>query len=111
MFSVESQGAVDVVSIVGPLNHENVEELQETIETRLPGGQPMVVINMHEVPLLDSAALERLEDSQQAVQLQGGTIKLASLGPLCKEILRITKVEEVFESYPDVRTAVGSFVK
>lgn len=111
MFRVESQGAVDVVSIAGPLNLENAPSFVETIERGLPGGQPMVVVDMQEVPLLDSAGLEALVDKHQSTQLQGGSIKLASLSQLCQEILRITKIDEKIETYPDVKTAVGSFVK
>ena len=111
MYSVDSQGAVDVVSAAGPLNHENVPELIKTIETGLPGGQPMVILDMNEVPLLDSAGLEAMVDIQQSLQLQGGCLKLAGLNQLCQEILRITKVEEKFELFHDVKTAVGSFVK
>ncbi|MCH2114013.1 MAG: STAS domain-containing protein [Pirellulales bacterium] len=111
MFSVESQGAVDVVRAAGPLTHENAHELSDTIFGGLPGGQPMVVLDMHEIPLVDSAGLEALLDVQQAVQSMGGSMKLATLSPLCQEILRITEVEQHVEAYHDVKTAVGSFVK
>ena len=111
MFSVESQGAVDVVSAEGPLNQENAPELIETIEQGLSSGQPMVVLNMQEVPLLDSAGLEALVETQQSAQLRGGRIKLAALTKLCQEILRITQVDEMVEAYPDVKSAVGSFIK
>ena len=111
MFSVDSQGAVDVISVTGPLNHENVHELVKTIETGLPGGQPMVVLDMHEVPLLDSAGLETLIEIQQSLQIQGGSLKLSGLTQLCQEILRITKVDEKFDLFQEVKSAVGSFVK
>jgi len=111
MFSVESQGAVDVVCGSGPLNHENAHQLAETLEGELPGGQPMIVLDMREIPLLDGAALEALVDVQQTVELQGGSIKLASVSQLCQDILRITGLAQSFESYPDVKSAVGSFVK
>ena len=71
----------------------------------------MLVLDMHEVPLIDSAGLEALVEVQQQIQNKGGNIKLASLNQLCKEILRITRIEEKFETYQDVKSAVGSYVR
>ena len=71
----------------------------------------MVVLNLKETPLIDSAGLEALLDVQERLQERGGQVKLASANPLCREILRITGVAEHFETYPDVKGAVGSFVQ
>ena len=111
MFAVESQGAVDVVRPTVPLNHEHAEELAETIASGLGSGQPMVVVDLGEIPLIDSAGLESLLDGLDAIRSKGGTLKLASATPLCQEILRITTVAEKFEHFPDVKSAVGSFVR
>jgi len=111
MFPVESQGAVDVVKLTVTLNHENVEQLSETIETRLGEGQPMVVLDMSGVPLIDSAALESLLDIQQTMRSKGGAVKLAGLSQLCGDILRATDVAKHFDTYSDVKEAVRSFVR
>ncbi|MCA9230674.1 MAG: STAS domain-containing protein [Planctomycetales bacterium] len=111
MFTVESQGAVDVVKPMAPLNHENAASFLETIQHRLSKGQPMVVLDMSEVPLVDSAGLDSLLDVQQAIQLRGGTIKLAAIPQLCCEILRITGVDQRFETFLDIKSAVGSYVQ
>ena len=111
MFAVESQGAVDVVKPNATLNQENAEELTETVQNGLSGGQPMVVVDLSETPLIDSAGLESLLDAYDLVRTKGGTLKLSSATPLCQEILRITAVGERFEQYADVKTAVGSFVR
>jgi anti-anti-sigma factor len=111
MFSITSQGAVDVVKPLAPLNQENAQELLETIHSGLAEGQPMVVLDMSDVPLIDNAGLESLLDTQQSLQLRGGVMKLAAIPQLCQEILRITSVDQHFEKHPDVKTAVGSFVR
>ena len=111
MLSVESQGAVDVVRLNGPLNHENAEDLAETVRSGLTGGQPIVVLNMSDVPLMDSAGLEALMDVRDTVLLKGGTVKLAGLTQLCEEVLRVTGVGSHFDCYPQVKSAVGSFAQ
>ncbi len=111
MFSVESQGAVDVVKPIAPLCQDNAGELVETVDARLSKGQPMVVLDMSEVPLLDSAGLDALLEVQQTLLSRGGILKLAGAPQLCQEILRITRVEQQFESHLDVKTAVRSFIQ
>ena len=111
MFSVETQGAVDVVRVEGPLIQESVEGLQTTIESGLSGGQPMVVLSLNAVPLVDSAGLEALLDVRDTIVRQGGTIKLAGITPLCEEVLRVTGVGRHFQCHAETKAAVGSFVQ
>jgi len=111
MFPVESQGAVDIVSPGVALNHENADELVESIAMGLGEGQPMVVVDMSGVPLVDSAVLESLLDIQQTLRSKGGAVKLAGLSQLCQDILRATDVAKHFDTYRDVKEAVRSFVR
>ena len=111
MFAVEAQGAVDVVRLEGPLVQDSVESLQETLDTGLCGGQPLVVLAMGAVPLIDSAGLDALLDARDQVARAGGTIKLAGLTPLCEEVLRVTGVGSYFQCHAETKSAVGSFVQ
>ena len=111
MLSVKPQGAVDVVRLSGPLNHENTEQLVETVQSGLAEGQPMVVLVMSDVPLMDSAGLDALMDIHDTVLLKGGAVKLAGLTQLCADVLHVTGVGGHFETYKEVKIAVGSFVQ
>ncbi len=111
MLNVKPQGAVDVVQLSGPLNHENADRLVETVQSGLAEGQPMVVLDMSDVPLMDSAGLEALMDVHDAVLLKGGAVKLAAPTQLCAEVLHVTGVAGHFETYKEVKLAVGSFVQ
>ena len=70
----------------------------------------MVVLDMSDVPLMDSAGLDALLDISDAVLLKGGAVKLAALTQLCADVLRVTGVAGHFETYKEVKIAVGSFV-
>jgi len=111
MFPVQSQGAVEVVAPTQALTAENASQLVETVQRQLSEGQPKVVLDMSAVQLLDSAGLESLLDARHFLQEKGGAIKLASLSPLCKDILRVTGIDCQFDAYRDVKLAVGSFVR
>ena len=77
----------------------------------LEDGQPHVVFDMQGVPLVDSRGLELLLQMHDAYKRLGGDLKLASVNPLCAEILKITGVGPHFEIYRDTGAAVGSFVR
>lgn len=111
MFRVETQGAVDVVHVDGPLNVDSVEHLHDTLTARLSDGLPMVVLDMADVPIMDSAGLDSLLDAQEQIALQGGTLKLCNLAPLCQEVLRVTEVGNCFDCFSETKSAVGSFAQ
>lgn len=111
MLQIESQGAVEVITPKVALNHETVAPLRSAIADKTFAGQPMLVIDMNRVPLIDSAGLEALLDIQQMLRDSAGTMKLAGLTQLCEDILRVTGLAERFETYADLKSAVGSFVR
>ena len=65
MFRCETQGAVEVVTPEVAINHENAPKLREAVLEKALTGQPMVVLNMCHVPLVDSVGLETLLDLQE----------------------------------------------
>ncbi len=111
MFQIESQGAVELIAPSEALNHESAESLLEMIANQSFSGQPMVVLDLSNVPLVDSAGLEALLDVQQNLREASGTLKLAGLTPLCTDVFRITGLSERFEIYADTKQAVRSFVR
>jgi anti-anti-sigma factor len=111
MFERAKQGAVDVVHGDDPLNAEFVPRVLQLLEECGAHGQPRAVLDLGNVPLVDSAGLEMLLDVQEGFQRRGGALKLAVRNTLCREILSVTGVGAHFEIFPDAASAVGSFVQ
>jgi anti-anti-sigma factor len=111
MFAIEKQGAVNVVRPKGPIEAKVCDEFKRIVAQGLGLGRPMLVVDFHEVPLVDSAGLETLVKLRDGVEAKGGAMKLAALNPLCADILRVTGVGRKFQQYPVVRSAVGSFAE
>lgn len=111
MFERTRQGAVDVVSGSEPLNADGVPDVLQLLQACGAHGQPHVVLDLARVPLIDSAGLEMLLDVQEDFQRRGGALKLAVGSTLCREILSVTGVGSHFEVFPEVTSAVGSFVQ
>ena len=111
MFERATQGVVDVIRGDSPLNAERVPEVAGLLRECSRNGQPYVVLDLEDVPLIDSAGLELLLDVKEEYALLGGALKLASPNPLCKEILVVTGLDENFEIHDETLSAVGSFVR
>ena len=65
-----------------------------------------VVLDLTEVPFVDSAALEYLLDLQERLAERLGQIKLVGLDANVAKVLEITRLENAFERCPDVSEAV-----
>ena len=109
MFELARQGAVDVISGDLPLNSEHVADAAAVFEKCLDKGQPKLVLQMQNVPLIDSAGLELLLDVRRRCLQRGGALQLASPTPLCLDILRATDLASQFAIFDDLVSAVGSY--
>ena len=111
MFQLSKQGAVAVVSGSEPIKLDQAGQLAGTIDRVAQGGQPMAVLDLQRIPLIDSAGLESLLDAQDTIERRGGNLKMAAPNELIRDILRVSGVAERFEIFSDVKTAVGSFAR
>jgi anti-sigma B factor antagonist len=70
----------------------------------------LIVINLSQVPFIDSKGLEALLDYHNKIRKRGGSIKIANPNPLCNEIFNITNMTTYFEIYFDLERAGKSFL-
>ena len=110
MFKHSKQGAINVISGTLPLSGDALDLFDGALVECLNEGQPRAVLDLRNVPLIDSAGLERLLDVRDRFQKKTGVLKLAGANPLCQDILTITGVASYFEVFPEVSQAVGSFI-
>ena len=74
-------------------------------------GAKAVVVNLEGVNYMDSGGLSVLVGIYTSAKLHGGTVKLANLKPAIRDLLRITKLLQVFEVFGGVDDAVNDFRK
>lgn len=111
MWEKSKHGAVDIVSGTEPLTTANSEGLRRMLDECLNDGQPRLVFDAAQVPLIDSAGLEVLLDVRDAARNRGGQFHLASLNSLCADILQATGLADRFELHDDAVAAAGSFAQ
>ena len=103
---------VAVVAVEGRIVlGEESNALREKVKSLLASGQKKIVLNMNDVTYIDSSGLGTLVASHTSSRAQGAFMKLASLGSKFQEVLQVTRLVTVFETYPTEASAIASFSK
>jgi anti-sigma B factor antagonist len=88
---------------------EGDELLKDKVNSLVNQQQKKIVLNLAEVPYIDSAGLGEIVRTYTTVSRQGGSLKLLSLTKRITDLLAITKLLTVFETYESEKDAVQSF--
>ena len=105
-----SVNGVTIVDLHGRVTiGEGSREVREKIRELLENGNKDILLNLGDVSYVDSAGIGELVSSYTTVTNQGGQFKLLNLTKKIRELLAITKLLTVFDSFDDETAAVGSF--
>jgi anti-sigma B factor antagonist len=83
--------------------------LREAVGALDKEGDRKLVFNMAEVDYVDSTGLGALVVCATTLRKKQGNVKLVSLNRRHIELLVMTKLATVFETYPDEQDAINSF--
>jgi anti-sigma B factor antagonist len=103
-------GDVMVLDVKGRITlGEGDELLKDKVNSLLNQGLKKIVLNLAEVPYIDSAGLGEIVRTYTTVSRQGGSLKLLNLTKRITDLLAITKLLTVFETFDSENDAVQSF--
>src|SRR5258706_1724373 len=88
---------------------EGDELLRDKVNSLMNQGRKKIVLNLAEVPYIDSAGLGEVVRTYTTVSRQGGHLKLLNLTKRITDLLAITKLLTVFETFDSENEAVRSF--
>lgn len=108
-----SERSVDGVTILDVTGHvtlnEGSEQLRDKVRSILQQGVKHVLVNLDKVSYMDSAGLGELVQAYSTVKKQGGSLKLINPTKRLTDLLVITKLATVFDSFDNEAAAVASF--
>ncbi|MCK5004015.1 MAG: STAS domain-containing protein [Candidatus Aminicenantes bacterium] len=100
-------GDVTIFDIKGKiLIGEGIIELRNAIDAE--EGKSLL-LNFEKVPYLDSTGLGEVVRSYTSIKNKGGVVKIVNLTNKVKDLLSVTKLITVFETFEDEEKAVASF--
>ena len=104
-------GDVAVIAVTGDitLNKGGDVALRDKVRSLLQQGKTKLVVDLGNVSFVDSAGLGELVQAYATTKNKGGVLKLARTTKRLKDLLTVTKLVTVFDTYDSEADAVASF--
>ena len=100
-------GDVVVLDLKGKITlGEGDELLKDKVNSLVNQGHKKIVLNLADVPYIDSAGLAALIQAMQKVEGYGGKFMLAGLQETVRSIFEISRLDQVFQIFPDADAAL-----
>ena len=105
-----SIGDVVVLDLKGKVTLGQGDELlKDKVNSLVNQGHKKVILNLAGVPYIDSAGLGEVVRTYTTVSRQGGKLKLLNLTKRIQDLLAITKLLTVFDTYDSEADAIKSY--
>lgn len=103
-------GDVTVIDLQGKLTiGDGAELLRDTVASIVFQGDKKVLLNLAGVPYMDSGGLGELVRCSMVARKADGTVKLVNLTSRITDLLAITKLLNVFDTFDNEAEALASF--
>jgi anti-sigma B factor antagonist len=103
-------GDVAVIDVAGRLTlGEGSGAIREEVQGLLTHGQKKILMNLADVSYIDSSGIGELVADFTSMTNAGGALKLMGVSRGVKELLRVTKLTNIFEVHQDEADALSSF--
>jgi anti-sigma B factor antagonist len=103
-------GHVTVLDIVGKLTMDQAaQHLKDKINSLVSQQRTHIVVNLKNVPYIDSGGLGQLVASYGSVMKTDGALKLLNVNSRNHDLLSITRLVTLFDSFDSEAEAVQSF--
>ena len=108
--TLRRMGHVSVIDLSGSiLLGEGDTVLREKVFELLENGQQHILLNLEKVSYMDACGIGELVACYRRVEEKGGTVKLLEPSAKVCELLQLTKLKELFETFRDEKEALVSF--
>jgi len=105
-----NNGEIAILDLNGKLLTGNdAGYYRDVFETLIKGGETKVILNFENLSMMDSTGLGELTRSYTSAKNKGGMVKLVHLTARIEDILSVTKLITVFDTYENEEEAVNSF--
>ena len=108
--NVRTEGEVTLIDLNGKITIGDGDViLRDAIEKVLKGGVTKILLNLSKISYMDSAGIGELVACYKRAREKGGELKLLNPSGKVEDLLQLTKLEEIFETFRDEATALKSF--
>ena len=99
---------VVILELIDELTVDTETDLKNAVRRQLDAGRRHLVLDLSRVPYVDSCGLGTMVQAYVSARRQGGSVRLMNMNSKVRQLLTVTRLLTVLESYqPEVR-AVGA---
>ena len=103
-------GTVTVLDLSGRITMgEDGNQLKDKLQSLLHQGKRNILFNLGQVSYVDSAGLGAIVSAYTTVTREGGSLKLSNVTKKLQDLLSITKLLTVFETFDSEDEAIRSY--
>jgi anti-sigma B factor antagonist len=108
--SVRQEGDLTILRLAGKIlgGHES-DELRRELDRLFERGDRRLLVDLTDVPWMNSAGLGILLSAYARMKEDGGTIRFSGAGERVRGILKTTKLLTVLEVHDDEESGIQSF--
>ena len=104
----EAQGVV-LLDLAGEVDLYNAGALKETVREIIAVGKHRIIINMQNVPYIDSTGIGVMLSFLQPLRQQQGDLKLVSLSAAVTKVFQLTNLVKFFSIFDSEDAATAAF--
>jgi anti-sigma B factor antagonist len=107
---VRTQSGVKIIRLQGKLVlGEALDRTSATLTDLLAAGEIRWILDLQEVPMIDSSGIGLLVRFLTTSKQRGGSLKLLNPSKFALQTLKLVRVHSLFEVFDDLQKAVASF--
>ncbi len=107
--TTDKQGDIFICKLEGEIDFNNSPELRKSFIKLIENQARKIILDLEKVSYIDSSGLATLVEVVQKLKGSNGQLKLVNLQEKVRGVFEITKLEKLFEIYPQVQQAIESF--
>jgi len=101
---------ISILQVAGRILGNASDAFRKAMETQLQTGHDKLVVDLTEVPLIDSSALGAIVTTLKGYQRSGGKLVLLKPQKAVQEVLEVTQLATVIEIYDTKEAARNAFM-
>ena len=109
MITTRTIAAITILTPAGPLTAGREDAaLRQAVRRAFEGGATTVILNMADVPGIDSSGVAALASGQMTAANRGGHLKLCNLTHKLKDVFVVMRLLTIFDAYETEAEAIAS---
>ncbi|MBA2560857.1 MAG: STAS domain-containing protein [Propionibacteriales bacterium] len=108
---VDQREGVALVTLSGDVDAGSVQLLRDTFDRLVAAGQHRFVVDLGDVPFMDSAGLACLVQLFKRVRIGEGDVRICTLQPAVLRIFELVRLTRVFELFDTPEAAFASYAE